>query len=358
MLETNKLEFLETLLSTPSPVGYETAGQLVWLNYVKGVADRIHTDAYGSAAAIIETGKDRPLLMLEAHCDEIGMVIQHVDEKGFIYINRLGGSDPGIARARKVSIHAQKGVVRGIIGHTAIHLQNRDGNAKAPSWKDLFVDIGASSREEALEMVRIGDPVTYSDDVEFLSDEIFTARAVDNRIGGFIIAEAFLKLAEIRDELEINVAIVNSVQEEIGGFGARMMSYTLAPNVALVTDVTHATDSPGIDHKEHGRIILGEGAAITHGTANQRKVVERLVHLAELNQIPVQHEASGVRTGTDTDSIFHSRSGIPSALISTPLRYMHSPVEMASLKDVQAVADLMVAFAKSMSADDTFSLFG
>lgn len=356
MLETRKLDFLETLLSTPSPTGYETAGQQVWLDYVSKFADRTMTDTYGSAAAFLEVDPDAITVMLEAHCDEIGMVIQHIDEKGFLFLNRLGGSDPAIARAKKVSIHTNKGVVRGLVGNTAIHLQDRDNN-KSPTWKDLFVDIGATTREEALEMVQIGDPVTYSEDVEFFTDDLFVARAIDNRIGGYIIAQAFEELAANRDKLNVNVVAVNAVQEEIGGFGARMMSYRLHPDVAIVTDVTHATDSPGINHKEHGLVKLGQGAAITHGTANQRKVVEKLVEAANKASIPIQHEATSVRTGTDTDSIFHAKTGIASALVSTPLRYMHSPAEMASLNDVEAVKNLMKAFVESLSADESFSLF-
>ncbi len=356
MLEKRKLEFLESLLSTPSPTGYETAGQQVWLDYISPLADRTLTDTYGSAAAFLDVDPDALTVMLEAHCDEIGMVIQHVDEKGFLYLNRLGGSDPAIARAKKVSVHSAKGVVRGLVGNTAIHLQDKDSN-KSPSWKDLFVDIGATSREEALEMVRIGDPVTYSEDLEFFTDDLFVARAIDNRIGGYIIAQAFEELAAMKDRLKVNVVAVNAVQEEIGGFGARMMSYRLHPDVAIVTDVTHATDSPGINHKEHGLVKLGEGAAITHGTANQRKVVEKLVDVAEKASVPVQHEATSVRTGTDTDSIFHAKTGVASALVSTPLRYMHSPAEMASLKDVEAVKNLMTAFVKSLKAKESFSLF-
>lgn len=356
MISPEKLDFLESLLCTPSPTGYESAGQQVWLDYVKGFADRTLTDAYGSAAAFLDVDPDAITVMLEAHADEIGMVVQHIDDKGFVYISRIGGSDPAIARARKVSVHAAKGVVRGLIGSTAIHLQDRT-DTKAPGWKDLFVDIGATSREEALEMVQIGDPITYVDEPEFFSDELLVARAIDNRIGGYIVASALEKLAAIRDQLKVNVVVVNAVQEEIGGFGARMMSYRLNPDVALVTDVTHATDSPGINPKEHGMVKLGEGPAITHGTANQRKVVELLVEAAAEAGISVQHEASSIRTGTDTDSIFHNRSGIPSALVSTPLRYMHSPSEMVHLADVQGVSDLMVAFVQRLTARHSFRLF-
>lgn len=356
MIDSDRLLFLEDLLSTPSPTGYETAGQQIWLKELRKYSDRQETDLYGSAAAFIDVDPDAITVMLEAHCDEIGMVVQHVDSSGFVYINRLGGSDPAISRAKKVSIHTAKGVVRGLIGNTAIHLQERGKDRKSPAWEDLFVDIGAESREEALEMLQIGDPITYSEDVEFFSDDLIVARALDNRIGGYIIAEAMRHLYAIKDTLKVNVVAVNAVQEEIGGFGARMMSYRLHPDAALVTDVTHATDSPGINQKMHGKVELAKGAVITHGTANQRRLVEKLVAVAEAKEIPLQHEASGTRTGTDTDSVFHSKTGIPSALISTPLRYMHSPTEMASLSDVDAVARLMKESVAGFEAKEDFRL--
>ena len=352
----NDLVFLQQLLSTASPTGFETAGQKIWLGQVGPVADETITDVYGSAAAKLNIDPNAITVMLEAHCDEIGMVVQYVDGNGFVYIGRIGGSDPTIARARKVFIHTEKGIVSGVIGNTAIHLQDRN-NQKVPTWKDLFIDIGAGSQEEALSMVRVGDPVTYADDVEFLNDDLLTGRALDNRIGGFIIAMAFAGLAARRKELKVNVIALNSVQEEIGGFGARMMSYRLSPDAAIVTDVTHATDSPGIDKKEHGEIKLGKGAVVTHGTANQVNLVKKILQVAETKGIPVQHEASGTRTGTDTDSIFHSQTGIASALISTPMRYMHSPVEVVSLEDVGAVASLMTEVILSLKPDESFSLF-
>jgi putative aminopeptidase FrvX len=355
MFDKQEITFLQELLTTPSPVGYEAAGQRVWMNHVKPKADGIITDVYGSAAAHLDINSDAITVMLEAHCDEIGMVVQYVDSNGFVYINRIGGSDPSIARAKKVFIHTGKGIVSGVIGNTAIHMQDK-GNQKVPSWKDLFIDIGASDKAEALEMVQIGDPITYSDDLEFLTNELVVGRALDNRIGGFIIAHAFNTLAKRRDELKVNVLALNSVQEEIGGYGARMMSYRLSPDVALVTDVTHATDTPGIDVKEHGEVKLGKGPSVSHGTANQVRLVQKLVQVAEAKKIEIQHEASSIRTGTDTDSIFHSKSGIASALISTPMRYMHSPVEMVSLEDVKAVSDLMVETVLSFAADESFRL--
>ncbi|MTI88732.1 MAG: M42 family metallopeptidase [Balneolaceae bacterium] len=351
-------EFLEKLLITPSPTGYEKEGVKVWKQYVDQFADEVVTDAYGSCAAKINMSGDVATVMLEAHCDEIGMVVQHITDKGLVYVNKLGGSDSTIARAKRVIIHNKKGKVAGVTGNTAIHLQNKkNGGGKQPAWKDIWVDIGVSSKEEALELVQVGDPITFASDLEYLNDEILSARALDNRIGGYIIAEAIRRLSKKKNELKVNVIALNSVQEEVGGFGARMMSYRFMPDVALVTDVTHATDTPGIDQKEHGTVELGEGPTVQHGGANHPRVVAFLEDVCEKDEIDIQHEATSVRTGTDTDSIFYQQTGIPSALISLPLRYMHSPVEICNLKDVEELINIMVQFVLSLEPDQTFSVF-
>ncbi|MFH5831060.1 M42 family metallopeptidase [Halalkalibaculum sp. DA3122] len=358
MYDSPEYDFLEELLVTPSPTGFESAGQKVWIDYVETYADEVETDAYGSAVARLNTSFDVITVMLEAHCDEIGMIVQYITDDGFIYLNKLGGSDSTIARAKRVFIHTKDGIVAGVVGNTAIHLQDKkNGGGDQPAWKDIYVDIGASSKEEALKMVQVGDPVTYADDFEFLSDQILTGRALDNRIGGYMIAQAVKKLNERRDELRVNVLALNSVQEEVGGYGARMMSFRHHPDMALVTDVTHATDSPGINNKEHGLIKLGKGPVLQHGGANHPKVVEFLEQVAEELDFEVQHEANSVRTGTDTDSIFYQKTGIPSALVSLPLRYMHSPVETTSMSDVDALVDLMVESIIGLEPDQTFTTF-
>ncbi|MGM0545723.1 MAG: M42 family metallopeptidase [Bacteroidota bacterium] len=357
MFNESEKEFLEELLVTPSPTGFESAGQQVWTEYVDDFADEVQADAYGSACAKLNTSFDVATVMLEAHCDEIGMIVQHITDDGYIYVNKLGGSDSTIARAKRVNIHARNGIVSGVTGNTAIHLQDKkNGGGEQPKWKDIYVDIGVSSREEALKLVQVGDPITYADDYDYLSDEIISGRALDNRIGGFMIAQVLKRLKEQRDKLNVNVVALNSVQEEVGGYGARMMSYRIDPDAALVTDVTHATDTPGIDHKEHGLVKLAQGPSIQHGGANHPRIVEFIEEVAENNEIELQHEATSVRTGTDTDSIFYQKSGIPSALISLPLRYMHSPVETASFKDIEALINLMTESVLSMAPDQTFQI--
>lgn len=350
-------EFLEQLLITPSPTGFESAGQKVWSNYVDQFADDLETDAYGSAVAKLNTSFDVITVMLEAHCDEIGMIVQHITDKGFVHVNKLGGSDSTIARAKRVNIHNKRGVVSGVVGNTAIHLQEKkNGGGDQPAWKDIYIDIGATSREEALEMIQVGDPITYADNFEFLSDDILTGRALDNRIGGFVIAQVLKRLSENRSDLNVNVMVLNSVQEEVGGYGARMMSYRLEPDMALVTDVTHATDTPGINNAEHGLVKLGEGPVVQHGGANHPSIVTFIEDVSRNKEISLQHDAVSVRTGTDTDSIFYQKTGIPSGLISLPLRYMHSPVETASVADINNLIDLMAECILSLEPDQTFSV--
>lgn len=357
MFDSESHSFLEKLIITPSPTGYETEGQNVWKEFISKYADAVESDAYGSAMARLQINADVPTIMLEAHADEIGMVVQHISDNGFVTLNKLGGSDSTIARGKRVVIHARKGRVTGVVGNTAIHLQeNKNGGGKQPAWKDIYVDIGVSSKEEALNLIQIGDPVTYSDELEYLNDDIITGRALDNRIGGFVIAHVLKELSSRKKDLKVNVIALNSVQEEVGGFGARMMSFRHMPDVALVTDVTHATDTPGINNKEHGSVKLGKGPTVQHGGANHRKLVELIEKTAENKKIEIQHEATSVRTGTDTDSIFYQKTGIPSALISLPLRYMHSPVETAALSDVENLIKLMAETVLAMEADQVFEV--
>lgn len=357
MFDKKTNSFLEELLITPSPTGYETEGQKVWTRFVGEFADSVETDTYGSAVAKINTNSDVMTVMLEAHCDEIGMVVQHITEEGFVYLNKLGGSDSTIARAKRVFIHSKKGQVLGVTGNTAIHLQdNKNGGGKEPGWKEIYVDIGVTNREEALKLIQIGDPVTYTEDLVKLNDEIITARALDNRIGGFVIASVLQQLKKRRKNLKVNVFALNSIQEEVGGFGARMMSFRHMPDAALVTDVTHATDTPGIDQREYGQVKLGKGPTVQHGGANHPKLVELVERVAGEKKIDIQHEATSIRTGTDTDSIFFQKTGIPSALLSLPLRYMHSPVEIASMNDIKKLIELMTETVLAMEPDQAFTV--
>lgn len=347
--------FLFELLETPSPTGFEMPGQKVWAKYIGKFADTVECDAYGSAWATLEGQSDR-IVMLEAHADEIGYMIKHITKEGFLYLDRVGGSDSATGRGRRLQILGDQGMVEGVIGNTAIHLRRDSyGNEKAPKVHELWVDVGASSEKDVEKLgLRVGHPAVYADGPMNLGKDRLVSRAVDNRIGGFIIAQALKKLKTSKTKPAFTVVCLNAVQEEIGGYGAKMATYRLAPDVCLCTDVTHATDTPGLNHQMYGSVTLGGGPSVTHGTASHPLVVDRLMDVAKMKKIPLQHEASSRFTGTDTDSIYHSRDGVPSALVSLPLRCMHSVVEMAHYQDVQETIDLMADFVSALKPKDDF----
>jgi len=345
--------FLFDLLSTPSPSGFEAAGQRVWAGYMRAYADTVETDHYGNAWAVLGSMAS-PRLMLEAHADEIGFMINHVSDEGFLYVVRIGGSDGAIARGRRVQVLGNKGPVAGVIGNTAIHIRDRK-DEKVAEIHELFIDIGAANQDEvAARGLRVGHPVVFAESVEEVMPGRLTGRALDNRMGGYIIAQVMARLTRAEQPLQAQVVAVNAVQEEIGGHGAQMVTYRLQPTVAVVLDVAHATDSPGISKEKHGKVKLGGGPTVTHGTANHPLVVERLMAVAEAQDIPLQHTSSSRYTGTDTDQVFRSRSGVPSALVSLPMRYMHSTIETVALDDVEACIRLLTAFAQSLTPDDAF----
>lgn len=347
--------FLFELLETPSPTGFEMPGQRVWAAYAEQFADVVDCDAYGSTWATLK-GKSDQIVMLEAHADEIGYMVKYVTDEGFLYLDRVGGSDSATGRGRRIQVLGDEGIVPGVIGNTAIHLR-RDSlsNEKAPKIHELWVDVGASSRKEVAELgLRVGHPAVYADGVSELGKDRLVGRAIDNRIGGFMIAQVLKKLAKAKEKPAFTVVCLNAVQEEIGGYGAKMATHRLEPDVCLCTDVTHATDTPGLSAPMYGRVNLGEGPSVTHGSASHPLVVERLLEVARRKKIPLQHEAASRFTGTDTDTIYQSLDGVPSALVSLPLRCMHSVVEMAGYVDIEATIKLMAGFVESLDPDDRF----
>jgi len=353
--------FLFDLLNTPSPTGFEIAGQRKWAAYVRAHADRVENDAYGTAWATLEAraAQGTPKrIMLEAHADEIGFIIKQITKEGFLRIDRIGGSDTATARGRRLEILGDNGPVRSIIGNTAIHLRKDSlGDEKAPKVHELYVDVGASNPAEVTALgLRVGHPAVYADQAEALGNHYIVSRALDNRAGGYILSQVLANLSQRKASLRSTVHAVNAVQEEIGGHGARMVAHRLMPDVCIVLDVTHATDTPGIDADQHGEVKLGGGPSVTHGTCNHPAVIARLLEVAQRLNIPIQHESSSRYSGTDTDVIFETREGIPSALISLPLRYMHSVVEMADLNDVKQVIELLTAFVESVSETDEFGI--
>ncbi len=351
-------KFLYDLLNTPSPTGFEMPGQRKWAGYVSKFADTVENDIYGTTWATLKgKGRAGKSIMLEAHADEIGFIVKQITKEGYLRLDRVGGTDTATARGRRVQLLGDKGPVTGIIGNTAIHLRkDSSGDEKAPKIHELYVDVGANNLAEVKGLgLRVGHPAVYADAAIPFGKNRIVGRALDNRMGGFILSQVLERLGKKRGELSPTLYAVNAVQEEIGGNGARMITHRLKPDVCIVLDVTHATDTPGIDQAMHGECVLGGGPSVTHGTCNHPLVVARLIECADKAGIPIQHESSSRYSGTDTDVIFQSRTGVPSALVSLPLRYMHSVVEMASLDDVEKVIALLVAFVKSVGPKDDFS---
>ena len=354
-----KTKNLLEILSIPSPSGWEKEGQQLWIKNNAPFADRVESDPYGNAWAVLD-GSDAqaPRVMLEAHADEIGFIVRHIDDKGFLAVGPIGGSDRTLASARRIRLFGSKGIVPGVIGNTAIHLRDK-ANEKPPEWKDLFIDIGASSAKEVEKLgIRVGTPAIFVDDaIEFAEDRI-VGRALDNRIGGFILTLVLEELRAGKKRPLATTFAANAVQEEVGCRGAQMVAHRIRPSVAIVFDVTHATDTPGISVKENGLVELGTGPTMSHGAANHPLVMQRLIDVAKKLKIPVQHEAVSRSTSTDADVIYTTRDGIPCGLISIPLRYMHSPVETISLADVGHAASLAAGFIRSLQKSDTFHVLG
>lgn len=347
--------FLEELLNTPAPTGMEMDAQRLWAAYMKPFTDEQDCDAYGSAWAVLKSKQpNAPTLMLDAHADEIGFSIRYIDDKGFARIERLGGSDVAIARGRRLCFFGTDGEVYGVIGNTAIHI--RDDKGQAPNLWDLYVDFGCDSREEVEALgLRVGDRGIYCDGPLMLNNgKRLVCRALDDRLCGFITAETARTLHEQGIEPAWNIVFANTVQEEVGCIGAQMLTYRIQPDAAICLDVTHGTDSPGLDKGRYGDVRLGKGGVLCFGPACHPNLNARLELVAQESGVPMQRETSGRTTGTNTDQIFRSRCGVPATNLSMPLRYMHSPVETADMGDVQACIDLLVAFIRSLKPEDDF----
>lgn len=354
-MRAESLQFLERLVNTPTPSGYEARGQRVWLDYVKPFAQETFSDAYGNTVAVLNRGGS-PRLMLAAHADEISMVVNYINDRGFIYVRKAGGIDPAITKAQRVVIHSQGGPVKGVVGNVAPHLTRAEGERKTPKLEDLFIDIGVRKKSDAERLVRVGDPITLTDEFELLRNDLAIARGFDNGIGTWAVGEAFRLLSQEQSKLKAEVLAVSNIMEEVGLLGARQIAYSLKPDVALVVDVTHATDYPTVNQQQHGDVKLGQGPTLTRGGCNHPEVVARLEAVAKARKIKLQHEATSSNTGTDTDVIFWTRGGIPSALVSLPNRYMHSPVEMISLKDLEQIPPLLTGFALSLKKGEEFKV--
>jgi endoglucanase len=339
-MEDSQREFLEALLSTSTPSGFETPGQRVWVEYVSEFADRVTTDAYGNAVAVVEGGEST--VALAGHGDEIGFIVRDIDDSGFVHLSRIGGSDRTVSKGQHVTVHTNDGPVSGVIGQTAIHLRDRD-NDGVDDIAEQHVDIGVSDGEAAEELIERGDPVTFEQRITDLENGRIAARGLDNRIGIWAAAEGLRRAAQ--KDPGATVCAVSTVQEEVGLKGAQMVGFDLAPDAAVAVDVTHATDEPGAPPKRDAGVELGGGPVVSRGSTNHPAVVEATREAARAADIEVQLEAAGSRTGTDADAFYTARGGIPSLNVGVPNRYMHTPVEMLELEDLDQTADLLGAVA-------------
>ncbi len=347
-------EFLTRLLDSPGPSGFESAPARVWRAEADGFADAVHADVHGNCYATVNPGGS-PRIMFAGHLDEIGLMVVHVDEEGFLSFAGIGGWDSQVFVGQRVTILGHAGQVEGVIGKKAIHLMEKDDRDKVSKVEDLWVDIGARNRKEALTRVRVGDPGVLTSTALRLPNGRLSSRSLDNRIGAYVVLEALRRLAGKR--LAARVTAVGTTQEEIGytGGGARTSATELDAQVAIVVDVTHATDYPGIDKRRHGDYKLGGGPILSRGSAVNAAVFDRLVAAADREKIPYSIEAAPRMTSTDADQIFTAARGVATGLVSVPLRYMHSPNELVQLEDLDRAARLLAAFARAVKPDTGFA---
>lgn len=356
ILNQSSLTFLEKYLNNASPTGFEAKGQKIWMDYLKPYVDTFITDTYGTAVGIINPDA-KYKVVIEGHADEIAWYVNYINDEGMVYVIRNGGSDHQIAPSKRVNIHTKKGIVQGVFGWPAIHTRNRD-KEEAPSISNIFIDLGCETKEQVEKLgVHVGCVITYPDEFMVLNDNKFVCRAIDNRMGGFMIAEVARLLHENKVKLPFGLYITNSVQEEVGLRGAEMITQTIKPNVAIVTDVCHDSTTPMIDKKIEGETKIGKGPVVTYAPAVQNNLRELILNTAEEKNIPFQRLASSRVTGTDTDAFAYSNGGVASALISLPLRYMHTTVEMVHRDDVENVIKLIYETLLKIENNETFSYF-
>ncbi len=350
-------DFLARYLNNASPTGFEMPGQKIWLEYIKPYVDTYQVDNYGTVFGVINP--DAPYkVVIEAHADEIAWFVSYISDDGYIYVMRNGGSDEVIAPAKRVFIHTKKGIVPGVFGWPAIHTRKGDRADMKPKLENIFIDVGASNKEEVLNMgIHVGCVITYQDEFFVMNDKFYVGRALDNRLGGFCIAEVARLLHERKHQLPFGLYIVNAVQEEVGLRGAQMITQTIKPHVAIVTDVTHDTCTPMMDKQRFGLVKCGLGPSVTYGPAVHNKLLNLICDQAEAKEIPLQREAASTSTGTDTDAFAYSNGGVPSALISIPLRYMHTTVEMAHKDDVENVIKLILESVLAIENGQDFRYF-
>lgn len=343
--------FLVDLLNARSPSGAEEDAQAVWDHYVTPRADATARDPLGNRISTLNPAGD-PVLMLAGHMDELGLLITFVNKDGYLYFQTIGGHDRTMIPGRRVVIRTRHGSILGVTGKRAVHLMDESDRKKVPEIHEMWIDIGAGSRKEALERVAIGDVATYDHGLALLHGTIAAARAFDNKSGAYVVGETLIRLAAGKRKPAARVVAVGTVQEEIGVRGAITATFGIDPHIAVAVDVGHATDHPDCDHRKHGDQRLGAGPIICRGPNINPRVFERLVACAERAQIPYQLEADPRPTGTDARAMQVGRAGVATGVVSIPLRYMHSPSEVVDLRDVEATVELLVAFTRSLRAGE------
>ena len=358
ILSNESYTFLKNYINNPSPVGFESSGQKMWLDYVKPFTDSFFTDPYGTAVAVINPTAPFKVV-IEAHADEISWFVNYITAEGLIYLKRNGGVDHQIAPSMRVLIHGKKGVVKAVFGWPAIHTRMGNGDKETqPKVENLFLDCGARTKKEVDTLgIHIGAVVTYDTGYEELAYDYLIGRAFDNRVGGFMIAEVARLLKENKKKLPFALYIVNAVQEEIGLRGAEMIARRIKPDIAIITDVTHDTSTPMINKMIQGDTVCGKGPSLTFGPAVHNKLLDIVQDVAAKNKIDVQLHAVSRSTGTDTDSFAYANDGCPSVLISIPLRYMHTTVEMLHKSDVENTIRLMYETLLTLSPKTNLSYF-
>ena len=359
LITNESYDFLKTYVNNASPTGFESSGQKLWMSYLEPYVDKFFTDPYGTAVGVINP--DAPFkVVIEAHADEISWFVNYINPEGLIYLKRNGGVDHQIAPSMRVNIHGKKGMVKAVFGWPAIHtrLNNSDSKEAAPKVDNLFLDCGARNKKEVEALgIHIGAVATYDDGYEELAHDFLIARAFDNRIGGFMIAEVARLLKENKKKLPFGLYIVNAVQEEIGLRGAEMIARRIKPDVAIITDVTHDSSTPMINKIIEGECVCGKGPSLCYGPAVHNKLLDIVLKTADKNEIPYQLRAVSRSTGTDTESFAYANDGCPSVLISIPLRYMHTTVEMLHKNDIENTVKLIYETLLTITAKTNLSYF-
>lgn len=352
-MDKQSKKFLEEYLNNASPTGFETSGQQIWLDYIKPYINTYISDTYGSMVGVINPDA-KYKVVIEAHADEISWFVNYITDEGYIYVIKNGGSDHQIAPSMRVNIHTKKGIVKGIFGWPAIHVRHGEKET-VPALKNIFLDVGCTSKKAVEKLgVHVGSVVTFEDKLITLNKKYFVGRALDNRMGGFMIAEVARRLHEKKVKLPFGLYVVNSVQEEIGLRGAEMIAARIKPDVAIITDVTHDTTSPLYSKIKSGDIKCDSGPVISYGPAVQNNVRDMIIAVAEKKKIAFQRLSASRTTGTDTDAFAYSNTGVASALISLPLKYMHTTVETVHKDDVEKVIKLIYDFLIQLKAGHDF----